>query len=504
MQIALNLQGNDGRTSSHSTEAATAMFLVKSSRSVVKVNAPFGLLPKLITRGGINVIIDMMRMQGRLCRDYRSQWLFFWASVLLMVAFPAAVQGGAFDTIEITSSPNPVGSGARALGMGGAFISVADDATAASWNPAGLIQLEKPEASLVGEGFHRAETNRFSGHPEASGEQTVSQMGLNYLSAAYPFSVAGYSMVASINYQHLYDFARQWQLKLDDKKNSTFMNVDFSASGGLYAYGLAYSILVLPTLSFGFTLNIWQDGIYENGWQQQELMSFRTPYFQAESVMKNSYGFQGFNGNVGLLWNVTDKLNLGAVFKSPFTASLKHKIFDVTTITPIGSPETSRFESEITQDEELDMPMSYGFGASFLITDRVTVSSDVYVTRWDDFALTLPGGRRISPISGKPLRKSNVRSTVQVRTGVEYLYVKPAYTIPFRCGLFYDPAPAENGQDNYYGFSLGSGISLGRFAFDLAYQYRTGNAVGSSLVQQYGFSQDVQEHNVYSSLIVYF
>ena len=37
------------------------------------------------------------------------------------------------------SSPNPVGSGARALGWGSAFIAVADDATAASWNPGGLI-----------------------------------------------------------------------------------------------------------------------------------------------------------------------------------------------------------------------------------------------------------------------------------------------------------------------------------------------------------------------------
>ena len=40
---------------------------------------------------------------------------------------------------RINSSPNPIGSGARAQGMGGAFIAIADDATAASWNPGGLI-----------------------------------------------------------------------------------------------------------------------------------------------------------------------------------------------------------------------------------------------------------------------------------------------------------------------------------------------------------------------------
>jgi len=49
----------------------------------------------------------------------------------------------------VPSSINPVGSGARAIGMGGAFIGVADDATAASWNPGGLIQLENPRANRM-------------------------------------------------------------------------------------------------------------------------------------------------------------------------------------------------------------------------------------------------------------------------------------------------------------------------------------------------------------------
>lgn len=42
-----------------------------------------------------------------------------------------------------------VGAGARALGMGGAFCSVADDATAAYWNPAGLVSLPGREIQLM-------------------------------------------------------------------------------------------------------------------------------------------------------------------------------------------------------------------------------------------------------------------------------------------------------------------------------------------------------------------
>ena len=42
------------------------------------------------------------------------------------------------------------GNGARAAGMGYAFTGVADDATAISWNSAGLTQLYSMEASVIG------------------------------------------------------------------------------------------------------------------------------------------------------------------------------------------------------------------------------------------------------------------------------------------------------------------------------------------------------------------
>lgn len=42
-----------------------------------------------------------------------------------------------------------IGVGARAVGMGGAFVAVADDATAIFWNPAGLSRLESSEAIII-------------------------------------------------------------------------------------------------------------------------------------------------------------------------------------------------------------------------------------------------------------------------------------------------------------------------------------------------------------------
>ncbi len=41
-----------------------------------------------------------------------------------------------------------IGVGARAIGMGGAFVSVADDATAIYWNPAGIARIQKSVISI--------------------------------------------------------------------------------------------------------------------------------------------------------------------------------------------------------------------------------------------------------------------------------------------------------------------------------------------------------------------
>ena len=165
--------------------------------------------------------------------------------------------------IEIPSSWNPVGSGARALGIGGAFIAIADDATAASWNPGGLIQLETPEFSIVGSYFSRAEDLSFGNAQETSGSEDMSNANLNYLSAAYPFSLFSRNMIVSVNYQYLYDFKREWNfpLNIEGADISGSQLVDYEQEGGLSAIGLAYCIQVSPQFSFGLTLNYWGDGL---------------------------------------------------------------------------------------------------------------------------------------------------------------------------------------------------------------------------------------------------
>jgi long-subunit fatty acid transport protein len=433
-----------------------------------------------------------------------------------VIMFWLAQLNCAFATVEFALSPNPVGSGARAIGMGGAFIAVADDATAASWNPGGLVQLKTPEISVVGTWFHKDEDNSFRDHPEFSGTQSVSEVDLNYLSVVYTFNLFDRNMVVSLNYQRLYDFTRELDFRLLDKtvlfETGTLLTTDtkchYEASGGLSALGLAYSLQIIPQLSFGFTLNIWDNDLTDNEWEANshstgilttEILPGVPVSIPIQFEKRQKYSLDGFevNANIGLLWRPTDKLTIGGVLKTPFTADIKWESLENLNGSPVADDKHNR---------KYDMPMSYGIGVSYKLSDEFRVSADVYRTLWQNYTYRDPQGEKISPITEKPAYESGIDATHQVRLGMEYLFVNPEshYVIPLRAGLFYDPAPAEGSPDDYYGFSLGSGFNTGRWVFDIAYQYKFGNDVGASFMQQPGFSQDVDEHMVYSSLIIHF
>ena len=448
------------------------------------------------------------------CHGLRKEMvvLYSFAAVLTAtlhaVSVPAQSQAEVRREIRIPSRFNPVGSGARALGMGGAFIAVADDATAASWNPGGLIQLDRPEISIVGDYIYRTDDLDFGNNPEANGSQSISETKLNYLSMAYPFTLFARNMIVSLNYQRLFDFDLDWEYtRVTPRAGSTDTeHIRNRQKGEIYALGLAYSVRILPRLSFGFTLNLWQNLLQENGWEEKTVVNSGLVVedpdngseftVSSQASLTQKYEFSGFNFNLGTLWNVTDKFTIGAVFKSPFTADLdiKEKFRQVSPfIDDTSVTDTSA---------DLDMPMSYGIGVAYRFSDQFLMSADITRTHWEDFLLK--NGTDISPITTLPENESDIDPTTQIRLGAEYLIVKPTYVIPLRGGVFYDPAPARHGPDNFYGFSVGTGVGMNRFSLDAAYQYRFGRNVGESKPTESNLSVDVDEHAFYASLIIYF
>jgi long-subunit fatty acid transport protein len=412
---------------------------------------------------------------------------------------------GSIRTMDLPPSPNLIGSGSRAMGMGGSFISIADDATAASWNPGGLIQLKKKEYSIVWAIFHRAEDNTFENTPDASGKQGVSADSINYLSFVYPFTALNCNMVFSLNYQNLYDFSKEWDVSyslLEDQLRYS-NEIHYKNKGQLSAIGFAYAIKLHQDFFCGATLNLWKDSLTDNGWEEKSNNTIITVIsgttFHNNRIQNHKYTFSGINFNMGFLWKPTTRLTIGGVLKTPFKADLKHEKRS-TTISDEFAPEIENS----ADNQKLNMPMSFGFGLAYRFSDHLTVSTDIYHTQWQHFYREDSHGERFSPITGKKFEISDIKPSWQVRTGMEYLHITSEYVIPFRGGLFYDPAPAEGKVDNYWGFSLGSGIGFKQYFFDFAYQFRFGKNIGTSVLQDFGFSQNVFEHLFYMSLIYHY
>ncbi|MFZ1983191.1 MAG: outer membrane protein transport protein [Desulfatitalea sp.] len=412
-----------------------------------------------------------------------------------------------FQQVGIASPPAPVGSGARAMGMGGAFIAVADDATAASWNPAGLIQLEKPELSIVGAFDHRSSSFSSQSHPEIDGTATDDITSLNYFSAALPFHWYK-NLVVSANYQRLYDFNQTFShdLTITSPELTLDRQTSFDQSGFVGALGLAGAVELTPTLSAGLTLNVWSDQLgWNNGWQSR--YHARTsgtmaglPITNVTTIEEEYEKFRGINFNLGLLWE-TDWGTLGAVIKTPFRATLVHH-FDFSSATE-GEPPSAPID--IDEEVSLRMPLSYGIGWSKRFADRTTLSLDVTRIHWEDYKLTDSQGNDFSPIDGRPISQSNIAPTIHVRAGYEYVIPLPAkaLALALRAGLFYDPEPAQDSSNDFYGLSLGAGLSRNRFSLDVAYQLRWGHDIDSNQLIATS-NADVTQHSVLASLIYYF
>lgn len=423
------------------------------------------------------------------------------------------------QSVGIASSPNPLGAGARAQGMGGAFIAVADDATAASWNPAGLVQLERPEFSFVGDYSHRKEEYSSRINPEIETTSTTNKTRPNFLSLTFPFSLLNRNMAISANYQRLYDFERRidYSLNLAGTKIGK-EDVDYNQNGYLGAIGLAYALELTSWLSLGATFNIWTDNFgIRNGWTEtlrtrEEITAIDFPGFGViprdppditDFKYKDEYeSFKGTNWNIGLLWNINRYVSLGVVVKTAFTGDLDHT-FSVTTTDATGNVTSDT----LTEDAKLHLPLSYGAGIAVRFSDRFTMDLDVYRTEWSEYYIEDEQGNKFSGIDGRPKSESDVDDTTQVRLGAEYLFLMPEkhLVVPVRGGGFYDPEPKEGNAEDFYGISLGSGIAYKEFLLDVAYQFRWANNVkGDRLINTGDTEVDVRQHTILASVIVHF
>lgn len=388
---------------------------------------------------------------------------------------------------EIPIAPEPVGSGARALGQS-AFIAVADDATAASWNPAGLINLERPEASFVGA------WKTITSDP-SSADNNISYIGdnwglgeINFMSYAHPLQVGNTDVVISVNYHQVYDLG----LELN-RTDFNFMTHEKKSrsEGAISAYSLAggLSIPSNPEITIGASFN-WYTQSLLNDYVRQ--VKTTTQWFDEKGLLMASStmietldDFRGHNFTFGLLWDAYERqenlLTLGLVCHTPFTAEVEQEIADTTKSTP----DIGRLE--------IDFPLSLGAGANYRFSDSLSMAFDVQWTDWSEFKHEYAYGT------------STPNDTLAFRLGGEYLFLEGARESVLACrgGAFYEPRPVWDDILPVYGLSAGLGWTMReKFSLDFAYQFRWGEE--DLTVRNTNIDYGIEEHFYVVSLVTYF
>jgi long-subunit fatty acid transport protein len=456
-------------------------------------------------------------------------------AALFLSALPLNAQD-----LEISISPTPIGAGARAAGMADAFVAIADDATAASWNPAGLVQLEAPELSIVG-GWNSVVDyfDAASFHPEVDCMHDVHNLDLNYLSFVYPlpFVVLDRNVTVSLNYQQKYDFTRKFTAQRNQHLPfgggtsvwSLYERLDFEQSGGLSTVSPALAFELTHRLSVGASLNLWRTTPFsDNSWTQHTRDKV-TSYLLGNTILatkgtREDYeDFRGENLTLGLLWDVNDRWKVGVRYDTAFTGEVDYERRGRT----YRSNVTPRFQNlNLREKRHVRFPDSLALGVAYRANDRLTLSLDVTRTDWNDFFVRDGRGVRNSLVDGSNVddrdESTDMDPTYTVRLGAEYVFVprQPAEKLntlwTLRGGVFYDEEPAtgkrganEEGDGNadpFYGVALGFGVQiLQRVNIDAAYQYRFGRGVNADFLRGVpGFEEDIDQHRLLLSTVIYF
>lgn len=373
--------------------------------------------------------------------------------------------------------------GARAMGMGSAFLGLSDDASAAYTNPAGLTQLVSPEIALE---IRSTDTNTrwmdggnvqfnpFNSSGLNYSSQDDNTTSLPFFSFVYPgermsFAFYRYEMV---NYDTEFQSAGATYTTGDGLYTGSIFPYDVNGSLQIETYGAAMGYKVNDQFSLGLGINYYLLDI-----------SSATDRFPTNGqIGVREAGLNGDGGwgfNLGARWVATDWMSVGLSWR--YAPDLNYD----TVLSPRTDPGIS-----FTTGTDMDIPDVFGIGFSFRPSDAWIINFDVnrvFYSQITDDLTTVLGSDPATELD--PLKLDD---GTEVHLGTEYTF---ATTYPFsiRVGAWHDPAhemvyqgtPADTnfsdptafppvnaatfsaGRGSQTHYTIGAGMAFSNFQIDL-------------------------------------
>ena len=327
------------------------------------------------------------------------------------------------------------GVGARALGMGGAYIGASDDYSAAYWNPAALTQIRRVEGfGTMSYAQHKDEVSTALPYTDQD-----SYARFNSLGFAYPIPTYRGSLVLSLGYHRVrsYDgnFAFSWFNSTPG--DNVAQRWTETEEGGLNNWTFALATEVAPNFSVGAALNLWTGkNTYQFSFAERDELGIH-PFGDArfDDFLESDY--LGFNAKLAAMYHPSPLLRLGLTLATP---------------TPLRVRENWREYDEISDDDGFEYvlqdtsgyfeyhirsPLAVGAGAAVSLAGLV-LSGNVEYSDWSSIRYTSE-----PPLVGLSTSEANdeirqlYRETLRLRLGAEFTI--PLLTWQARAGYFYDP-----------------------------------------------------------------
>ncbi len=386
--------------------------------------------------------------------------------------------------VEEIAIGHTFGLGARTMGMGGAFLAVADDFTTLYWNPAGLAQIRKFE--LFGSLSHSKQDveTELTGDRAAAAER--SQTRPNSIGLVYPLSATRGGFALALGYNRPQNFDSEIIVKgLDTSSGLLFSGLEVdettSNSGGIGIWSFGAGVFISDSILLGGSIDFWHGSSFN------ELNSMAADINNVDEEIERftfhdtvDREYTGLSGRVGMLAFAGENVTLGGTVTLPVGLEVDARWEQQTVVNLDNAEEIVEGDSgSILFD--IERPFEFGGGVAIkLLEKRLTLAGDAQFTDWTQ--------TEYDPQPADDIPQNNFDryydSTIQIRVGAEYRI--PGIETSVRVGYFRDPIPFQDKEiENDRDFlTVGVGKVFDQIIkFDIAYMRGSWKQSSSSLTE---------------------
>lgn len=295
-----------------------------------------------------------------------------------------------------------LGSGARARGMGGAFTGVSDDASALTWCAAGLVQVDKTQASVSGT-FSPLKTMttmtfpREPWHNQRSSAFNNDIFGIGYASFVAPVRIKGHPFMASVAYQSVQNQIEDkynWQnlqLRSGAFSSAALTDSRTTLSGNLNQISFGFGTGLYGDVSFGASANIYSgssESTFRSSWADTVPGYYGNIFVDSILVggvtqVSDKANQKGFNFSGSLMYR-KDKLRIAINLRTPFDLVSDHDlargdtnfIKGLSSETPGDGPPIAIDSRMFRGKTKYKMPLDVSGGISYQPTPNLVISAD--------------------------------------------------------------------------------------------------------------------------------